>query len=136
MRRRLWGYGMVMLLAPLAFLLFNPGIATAQEGGGGAVGVESLAALGQLLVPVVIGIITPYAMSGVKAIAGFVDGLSAPLQRITVVLIAYVLTVITGVVGGVLPDSLAAINPGHVDALIASGFAFGFHAIDKAREAA
>lgn len=97
--------------------------------------MDILLGLAETLAPLIIGMLTVPVMNTLKKAVVFVDNLSAPVQQIVVVLIAWGLTHLTSLTNVVLPESLHLVTGDHIEALLSAAIAFGIHAGKRAKEA-
>ena len=83
--------------------------------------------------PIIIGMLTPKVMGGVKHVAKFVDGQHAPIQQMLVAGIAWGLTEASGFLGTALPGTLSMVTDNEISAALSAGIAFAIHAGKKAK---
>ena len=83
--------------------------------------------------PIVIGMVTPSIMGGVKKVARFVDKQPAPLQQMGVAGIAWGMTALSTTLGTFLPSDLSLVTDNEMSAALSAGIAFALHAAKKGR---
>ena len=91
----------------------------------------SLYELLEALVIPVTGIVSFYVFGWVKNVASFLDGAPAMVQRVLVVVVAWLLGVLASVLNVALPDTLAALDIGAVETAVSAGFAMLLHQVKK-----
>jgi hypothetical protein len=92
-------------------------------------------ALGVVL-PVVVGYVTPVIMAALKAMSARLNGLPAEVQRAVVLVIAGAGTAITSFLGVQVTGDPTLWTNADVNTLVAAALAYAFHAAQKAKQAA
>lgn len=83
------------------------------------------------LIPVIIGIMVPYIMRGVKFFAAFVDDMKAPYQQMIVTFISWGLVQIGIILNMILPTDIELLTAGDLSGALAAAIAFAVHAGSK-----
>ena len=102
----------------------------AQDGVVSSVGDSLFTLLEALVIPAT-GIVSFYLFGWVKNLASFVGDLPAMVQRLLVVVVAWVLGVLASVLNVALPETLAALDISAIETAVASGFAMLLHNVNK-----
>lgn len=84
-----------------------------------------------LVAPAIIAALSVVLMNGLKSVVGVIDNAPALVKRVTVILIAYGLAKLSGLVGVALPETLQELTITNLEALMAAALAMAFHAGDK-----
>lgn len=85
--------------------------------------------------PLIVGVVTLYAMEGLTRASAWIDGLSPHIKRGVVMAIAGLVTLLASRLGVALPTDLALWEPSTVDALVSGVLAMAAKAGDTAKAA-
>jgi hypothetical protein len=88
-----------------------------------------------ILGPLVVGVVTLYAMEGLTKASAWIDGLSPHIKRGVVMAIAGAITLLASRLGLALPTDLALWEPNTIDALVSGVLAMAAKAGDSAKQA-
>ena len=88
-----------------------------------------------ILGPLVVGVVTLYAMEGLTKASAWIDGLSPHIKRGVVMAIAGAITLAANRLGVSLPTDLALWEPTTIDALVSAVLAMAAKAGDTAKDA-
>ena len=84
-----------------------------------------------VLIPALVGVAVTYAMSGLKAVATFVDGLNPWLQRALVGLLATGAVALTNLLGVPVPEDMLHMDGETLSTVLTAAFALLYHFLRK-----
>ena len=121
---------MKFIIAFFTMLFLSVSTLVYAQDGGFSVGDSLFELLEALVIPLT-GVVSFYVFGWVKNLASFVGDLPAMVQRLLVVVVAWVLGVLASLLNVTLPETLAALDISAIETAVASGFAMLLHNVKK-----